>query len=355
MSELVDILKNKVVHGELYREIACGRVQCFACAHTCAIADGEAGICRMRFNRGGALYVPCGYVSGMQCDPIEKKPFFHFLPGAGAFSYGMLGCNFKCDYCQNWVTSQTLRDPESLAFPMATSPTGMVAIAHAQGADVIVSTYNEPLITTEWNVSVFKTAKAAGLMTAYVSNGYGTPESLQYLHPWIDAYKVDLKSFNDDNYRALGGRLSPVLETIRGLRDMKVWVEIVTLLVPGFNDSPKELSELTAFIAGISTDIPWHVTAFHGNYKRTGSVNTAAGDLLRAVEIGKRNGLRFVYAGNLAGRLQNLENTYCPGCGRLLVERYGFAILRNNLSETSRCPSCKRDIPGIWSRNMNQG
>ena len=208
-----------------------------ACGHACPIPDGAAGVCKVRFNRGGVLYVPFGYVGGVQCDPIEKKPFFHARPGALAFSFGMLGCDLHCSYCQNWVTSQALRDPQAVTLPRDSTPAALVAEATRLGARAIVSTYNEPLITSEWSVAIFKQARAAGLMTAFVSNGNATPRVLDYLRPWVDLYKVDLKSFDDRHYRQLGGRLEPVLATIRALHEMDIWLEIVTLLIPGFNDS----------------------------------------------------------------------------------------------------------------------
>ena len=189
---------------------------------------------KSRYNRGGHLYVPWGYVGGVQCDPIEKKPFFHAYPGALAFSFGMLGCDLHCSYCQNWVTSQALRDPEAMSPPIKASPEQLAQAAVRQGARVLVSTYNEPLITSEWAVAVFKEARAAGLATGFVSNGNGTPRVLEFLRPWIDLYKVDLKSFDDQHYRKLGGRLQPILDTIRRLKQMDFWVEIVTLVIPGF-------------------------------------------------------------------------------------------------------------------------
>ena len=238
------------------------RVRCHACGHCCPISEGQPGVCKVRFNRGGTLYVPWGYVAGAQCDPIEKKPFFHAYPGALAYSFGMLGCDLHCSYCQNSVTSQALRDPRAVAPPLAVDPARLVKDALAQGAKVVVSTYNEPLITSEWAVAIFREARQAGLTTGFVSNGNGTPQVLEYLYPWIDLFKVDLKSFNDGKYRQLGGRLQPILDTIGSLHRMGVWLEIVTLLVPGFNDSDDELRKLTAFVAGVSPDIPWHVTAF---------------------------------------------------------------------------------------------
>ena len=348
MTTLSEALAQYSIPGELYERLDGDRVRCYACAHRCSVPDGESGICRMRFNRNGILQVPFGYVAGAQCDPVEKKPFFHVRPGASAYSYGMLGCNFHCRFCQNWATSQVLRDPHSRAPVMRTGPEELIRDACAQRAEIIVSTYNEPLITSEWNAAVFRLAKAAGLMTGYVSNGHGTPEVLQYLRPWLDVYKVDLKCFDDRRYRELGGRLQPILDTIRGLYGMGIWVEVVTLLVPGFNDAREELRELTAFLAGISADIPWHVTAFHGDYRMTDAADTTPGDLLKAVEIGRSSGLRYVYAGNLPGRTRSCENTSCPDCGALLVERYGYRIIKYNMNPGGSCPSCDGKIPGRW-------
>jgi pyruvate formate lyase activating enzyme len=250
------------------------------------------------------------------------------------------------------VTSQALRDPNSAAPPLQTSPHELVSAACAQGAEIMVSTYNEPLITSEWGLAVFKEAKAAGLMTAYVSNGNATPEALEYLRPWLDLYKVDLKSFDDRQYRKLGARLDPILETVRSLHKMGFWLEIVTLLVPGFNDSQDELTKLTGFISGVSPDIPWHVTAFHKDYKMTDPENTTPNDLLKAVEIGKRSGLRYVYAGNLPGRAGNYENTYCSQCGELLVERRGYRITGYRLKAKGVCPKCGCAIPGRWAESF---
>src|SRR5476649_1517499 len=218
---------------ELIRRKEDGAVQCFACGHRCLVKPGRDGVCRVRFNDNGTLRVPYGYVGVLACDPIEKKPFFHVLPGSDALTFGMLGCDLHCGYCQNWVTSQMLRDPAAIAAPMLVEPADLVRDALRLGARAIVSTYNEPLITSEWAVAVFKEAKAAGLVTGYVSNGNGTPEVLEYLRPWVDLYKVDLKSFDDRHYRQLGGRLEPILDTIRRLHAMGFWVEIVTLLIPG--------------------------------------------------------------------------------------------------------------------------
>ncbi|MBM3791400.1 MAG: AmmeMemoRadiSam system radical SAM enzyme, partial [Acidobacteria bacterium] len=332
-----------------YETIDDRRIRCFACGHLCPIPEGAPGVCKVRFNRGGKLMVPYGYVAGAGCDPIEKKPFFHARPGALAFSFGMLGCDLHCSYCQNWLTSQALRDSRSGSAITEIEPAPMVESAVAQGAEFVVSTYNEPLITSEWAVAVFREAGRAGLLTGFVSNGNATPRVLEYLRPWLDLYKIDLKGFDDRRYRRLGGRLKPVLDTIEWLWKAGVWVEIVTLLVPGFNDSDDELREIAGFLAGISCDIPWHVTAFHPDYKMTDARCTRPDDLARAAVIGRSAGLRFVYAGNLPGALGNLENTLCPACGLLLIERRGFRVLSYSLTGEGRCPGCRTAIPGRWA------
>ena len=353
MSTLAEVLAHETREGELYERLPDGRLRCYACGHCCPLPEGAIGVCKVRFNEGGRLFVPWGYVGGVQCDPIEKKPFFHAQPGALAYSFGMLGCDLHCGYCQNWVTSQALRDPAAVAPPLQATPEGLVEDALRLHARVMVSTYNEPLITSEWAVAVFKEAKAAGLTTGYVSNGNGTPEVLEYLRPWVDLYKVDLKSFDDRHYRQLGGRLQPILDTIRRLHAMDFWVEIVTLLIPGFNDSRDELERLTSFIASVSPDVPWHVTAFHADYKMTDPPNTTAGMLVDAAAIGRANGLRYVYAGNLPGRVGGLEDTCCPSCGDMLVARYGYHIRDYRITADGRCPSCAAIVPGRWSARFD--
>lgn len=357
MPTLRSILDQNVREADalLVESLGNNRVRCFSCGHCCPIPEGQPGVCKVRFNRGGRLYVPWGYTAGMQCDPIEKKPFFHVHPGALAYSFGMLGCDLHCAYCQNWVTSQALRDPNAVAPPIGASPEALVQDALAQGAKALVSTYNEPLITSEWAVAVFKEAKAAGLITGFVSNGNGTPRVLEYLRPWIDLYKVDLKSFDDRHYHELGGRIGPILDTIRRVHAMGVWLEIVTLLIPGFNDSENELRRLTAFVAEVSADIPWHVTAFHTDYKMQGDGqrDTSAEDLLRAAEIGRDAGLRYIYAGNLPGMVDAGEDTRCPQCGATLIQRYGYHIEDYRLTAEGRCPRCSHAIPGRWAARFD--
>ena len=348
MASLSDVLAARTREGELYETFDGTWVRCFACGHVCPIPDGAQGVCKVRFNEGGKLKVPWGYVAGAQCDPIEKKPFFHVEPGSLAYSFGMLGCDLHCAYCQNWVTSQALRDPDAGSRIVDVTPEALVQQAVRSGARSVVSTYNEPLITSEWAVAVFREARRSGLLTGFVSNGNATPQVLAYLAPWIDLFKVDLKSFNDKAYRQLGGRLQPVTETIRALHQMGKWVEVVTLIVAGLNNSDDELSALAAFIASVSPDIPWHVTAFHSDYRMTGVRSTTPAMLERSAGIGRQAGLRFVYAGNLPGRVGNLEDTACPSCDTLLVERSGYGIRQNRLAGHGNCPSCGTAVPGRW-------
>ena len=343
-----EVIEKRTSEGALYEKLANNRVRCYACGHRCTIFDGLDGICRVRFNRGGTLLVPQGYVGALQLDPVEKKPFFHALPGSLAMSFGMLGCDFHCGYCQNWVTSQALRDPAAIAPVLTLNATDFIETAVQQGAAIVTSTYNEPLITSEWAVEIFKQARAAGLKTSYVSNGNATQEVLEYIRPWVDLYKVDLKGFRDQSYRKLGGVLQNILDSITKIHAMGFWLEIVTLVIPGFNDSDEEIRDIARFIAGVSVDIPWHVTAFHEDYKMTGGGNTTASTLLRAAETGRNEGLNFVYAGNLPRSVGDWENTRCPRCARLLVERAGLRVLHAYL-EDGRCPGCRQSIPGIWN------
>ncbi len=324
-----------------------GWLRCVACAHRCPIGPGRSGVCRVRFNDGGRLFAPWGYTAyGLALDPIEKKPFFHAMPGAAALSFGMLGCNFHCAYCQNWETSQALRDPVAGAGIVSVTPEAIAQQAVRAHARAVTSTYNEPLITAEWAADVFDRCRGLGLVTGMVSNGHATPEVLDFLRPRMDLYKVDLKSFRDREYRKLGGVLEHVLDGVRLAAERGLWVEVVTLVVPGFNDDDGELRDIARFIAGVSRDIPWHVTAFHPDYKMDDRGPTPRATVLRAAELGREEGLRFVYPGNLPG-LGDLESTHCPACGELLVRRTGFHVHEVRL-RGGACPACRAPIPGFW-------
>jgi pyruvate formate lyase activating enzyme len=250
--------------------------------------------------------------------------------------------------CQNWVTSQALRDPGALTDPMDVTPRQLVDIAQRQGARVVATSYNEPLITSEWAVEVFKEARPRGFTTAYISNGNATREVLEYIRPWTDLYKIDLKSFRDKNYRSLGGKLENIVNGIQMVHEMGFWLEIVTLIIPGFNDSDEELGDIARFLSGLSPSIPWHVTAFHKDYKMRDPDNTTPETLLRAARIGEAAGLQYVYAGNLPGRVGRYEDTRCPRCQTSLIRRAGYRILEDRLTGRGTCFKCGQPIPGVW-------
>jgi pyruvate formate lyase activating enzyme len=256
---------------------------------------------------------------------------------------------FLVSNCQNFLTSQTLRDDAAGVMPKMVTADKLVSLAHAYGAAMVGTSYNEPLITAEWAIEVFKKAKPAGFKTAFISNGNATPQVLDYIRPWTDCYKIDLKSMDDRNYRQLGGVVDNILETVKMVHERGFWEEIVTLVVPGFNDSEDELKRAADFIASVSPDIPWHVTAFHQDYKMTENANTTAEQLVRACEIGRAAGLRYIYAGNLPGRVGRWENTYCPSCKELLIERYGYIIRQMKVTRQGKCPKCATTIPGVWA------
>ncbi len=309
---LAEVLDRRTVVGTLWKREA-DRIRCVACGH------------------------------------VEKKPYFHVYPGSDALTFGMMGCDFHCSYCQNWVTSQALRDPASLAPVQAVTPDQLAGIARRSDARLVVSSYNEPLITAEWSRAVFEHCVEAGFTCGFVSNGNATAEALDFIRPWIRAYKVDLKCFNDANYRKLGGVLENVKATIRMVHERGIWLEVLTLVVPGFNSGDNELRAIAAFIASINPQIPWHVTAFHKDYKMTDPENTRAEQLVRAAETGASEGLKFVYAGNSPGQVGEWENTRCPSCSTTLIERYGYLIRDYRLTAEGKCPSCATPIPGIWS------
>ena len=353
MKNLSQRLDELTQPGWLFEKADSG-LRCTACGHRCLIRLGKRGICHMRVNTGSHLQVPWGYVAAANVDPIEKKPFMHFLPGSSALTFGMLGCNFHCDFCQNWVSSQALRDPDSdnsMRYIQEVSPRELVDFAVSSGAAVIASSYNEPLITTEWAIKIFKTAKDSGLKCVYVSNGFATPEVLLALQPYLDGYKVDLKCMTDEKYRSLGGNLQVVQDTIKRAHDLGMWVEVVTLVIPDFNDSSEELWDSARYLSTVSRDIPWHVTAFYPTYKRLDADRTSADTIQRAAEIGQEAGLHYVYAGNLPGRVGSLENTYCPHCQTLLIERTGYTLKNNHITTAGACPHCGEKIAGVWAHS----
>ncbi|MEN8172029.1 MAG: AmmeMemoRadiSam system radical SAM enzyme, partial [Chloroflexota bacterium] len=285
---------------------------------------------------------------------IEKKPFYHFLPGSDALTFGMLGCDLHCAYCQNWISSQALRDPASAGagrYLRKITPQEILAFGERTGAAVVASSYNEPLITSEWAVSIFKQAKDADLPCVYISNGNATAEVLAYLDPYLDGFKVDLKTMQDKQYRQLGGVLQNVLDSIERAYGLGLWVEVVTLVVPGFNDSVDELMDTARFIASVSPDIPWHISAFHPDYQMTNIPHTSVETLRRAAEIGQEAGLGYVYVGNLPGQLSEYKDTHCHHCGKCLIGRSGYVIREYRITPQGRCPDCGTTIPGVWAQD----
>ncbi|MGH7325700.1 MAG: radical SAM protein [Candidatus Rokuibacteriota bacterium] len=300
------------------------------------------GASRRAYHRDACFLVP---IKSVATESFEGDVFNLEIEGAHSYTAGF--CAVK--NCQNAITSQALRDPLMGVPPQRITPAEIADTALHHRARILTSTYNEPLITSEWAVEVFREGQRRGLVGSYVSNGNATPEVLEYIRPWVDLYKVDLKGFDDRRYRKLGGVLATVLDTIRRLHAGGFWMEIVTLIVPGFNDSDAELRDIARFLVSVSPDVPWHVTAFHPDYKMTDRADTTVATLLRAAEIGMQEGLRYVYAGNRPGRVGPFENTYCPSCRALLIERVGYRILQDRLTATSgRCPACAAPVPGRW-------
>lgn len=330
----------------LYEPLEDREVHCFLCNHHCRIRDGETGFCRVRMNMGGRLKtLAYGKVVSANSDPIEKKPLYHFLPGSMSFSVATMGCNFHCGFCQNWQISQIEEKgiPELPGQPM--SPEEIVEAARNTGCSSIAYTYTEPTIFFEYAYDTAKLAKNANLANVFVTNGFMTREALETISPYLDACNVDLKSFNREFYKsACHGRLKPVLDSIRAMKKLGIWVEVTTLIIPNRNDSDAELQQIAEFIAGISTEIPWHISRFHPGYQYGDSAPTSPETLRKAYALGKEAGLQFVYVGNLPGEE---KDTLCPFCNHPLIERGSFFASKSNVSN-SRCPECGATVPGVF-------
>ncbi len=333
------------VEAVLYERLEEGQVRCHLCAHRCRIVPGRAGICGVRVNLDGTLYsINYGRLTAAHVDPIEKKPLFHFHPGTPVFSIAAPGCNFQCAFCQNWEISQMIREFGDLRADYA-SPEAIVEAAVRSGSRGIAYTYTEPTIFAEYALETMELARSRGLYNVFVSNGYQTPEAIERFAPYLDAINIDLKAFNERYYlKVCKAKLEPVLEAIRLFHEAGVWTEVTTLVVPGENDGEEELGQIAEFLASISVDIPWHISRFHPDYKMTDHPPTPTETLERAARLGREAGLRYVYTGNVPGH--PLEHTYCPGCGRPVIERYGFFITGWHLEE-GRCAACSTAIAGV--------
>ena len=330
----------------LYHTLEERNVACDLCSHRCRIAPSKFGICGVRQNKEGKLYSHVyGEVIAAHADPIEKKPLYHYLPGTTAFSVATIGCNFRCPLCQNWQISQKSKRKDQGLSGQSFSPGDIVRAAMSHGCRSVSYTYTEPTIFFEFAHDTAKLAKNAGLGNSFVTNGYMTPEALETTHPYLDACNVDLKSFDEKFYREMcQARLEPVLESIRLMKKLGIWVEITTLVIPERNDSESELTQLARFIADVDPDIPWHVSRFHPDYDYRDSHATPVETLRKVASIGKKNGLRYIYVGNVLGES---EDTICPKCGKILIERSGYFVGKNRIVD-DRCSFCSHPIPGIF-------
>lgn len=330
----------------LYNILEDNAVQCYLCAHRCRIADGKRGICLVRENQGGKLYsLVYGRAVSQAIDPVEKKPLFHFYPGSLTYSVATVGCNFRCDFCQNWEISQAPREGREFR-DRETPPEMIVAGARHYNCRCIAYTYTEPTVFFEYTYDTSVLAHAAGIANIYVTNGYMTAEMLEAYKPYLDAANVDLKSFRDETYRRVcKARLQPVLDALKCMKQQGVWVEVTTLLVPDMNDSEAELRALADFLVNeLGPETPWHISRFHPDYKMLDRSATPLSTLHRARDIGREAGLRYVYEGNVPWA--EGENTFCYHCGRLLIRRYGFSVTENVIKE-GRCPYCSTVIDGV--------
>ena len=329
----------------LYEKLPDSKVRCNLCAHRCVIADGKKGICQVRENRGGTLYtLVYGHTIIQHADPVEKKPLFHFHPGSTAYSIATPGCNFRCRWCQNWDISQMVHDRH---FIMGEEASLEQVVAAAQKADCrsIAYTYTEPTIFFEYAYDTARLAHEAGLANLYITNGYMTEEMLETFQPYLDAANVDLKAFRDKTYRKyVGARLQPVLDTMKLMKRLGIWLEVTTLVIPGINDDEGELKDVVDFVANeLGVDTPWHISRFFPAYKMTDVSPTPVETLNRAREIGLEAGLRYVYVGNVPGE----ANTVCHKCGQILIRRLGYRILENHVQPNGRCPNCGMPVAGV--------
>ncbi len=330
----------------LYKALPEKKVLCFLCSHRCEIADSKFGICRVRQNREGKLYTHVyGEVIAAHVDPIEKKPLYHFLPGTTSFSIATIGCNFRCPFCQNWQISQASKRKKGGLQGQKLLPEDVVQAAKNYGCRSISYTYTEPTIFFEYAYDTAKLAKKEGLANIFVTNGFMTPEALETIDPYLDACNVDLKSFREEFYKKIcKAHLQPVLDSIRLMKKLDIWVEVTTLVVPGENDGEEELRSIARFIAETDPDIPWHISRFYPNYKYTDTRATPIETLRKAYSIGKKEGLRYIYVGNVLGES---EDTLCSSCGKTLIRRSGFSISDYKVKD-SACAFCGTHVAGVF-------
>ncbi|MFW6147636.1 MAG: AmmeMemoRadiSam system radical SAM enzyme [Thermodesulfobacteriota bacterium] len=331
----------------LYEVLDDQKVRCYLCHHNCRIPESQFGFCSVRQNLDGKLYTYAyGKAVAANIDPIEKKPLYHFLPGTLSFSIATAGCNFKCAFCQNWQISQVSErnGPELPGEEL--SPEDIVSKAKQANCRSIAYTYTEPTIFFEYAYDTAKLGKEEGLSNIFVTNGFMTHEALDTIQPYLDACNVDLKSFRNSFYRDIcKGRLEPVLDSIRHIKELGIWLEITTLIVPGQNDTTEELTEMAQFISSVDENIPWHLSRFHPSYQYDDIMPTPLETLRRARDIGKEEGLKFIYVGNVP---EENHDTVCPFCQEILIRRGPFTVQENRLDH-GRCPSCGKPVAGLFS------
>jgi len=330
-----------------YEKLGNADVRCHLCRHNCTIKEGHRGICAVRENREGTLYsLVYGRVISLNVDPIEKKPLFHFLPGSSSLSIATVGCNFRCKHCQNYEISQLPRERKFSIPGRDMSAAHIVSAAEQYHSASISYTYTEPTIFFEFAYDCAQLAREKGIMNVFVSNGYTGAEAARLIAPYLSANNIDLKG-SDKFYREIcGARLDPVKETIRLMKELGVWVEVTTLVIPDLNDSEKDLTDIAEFISSVDPAIPWHVSQFYPTYRLLDKPRTPVEKLRLAREIGYRSGLKYVYEGNVPGG--GGENTACPGCKEVLIKRVGYRIIENRIKK-NKCPACGTSIEGVWA------
>ncbi|MFI5295663.1 MAG: AmmeMemoRadiSam system radical SAM enzyme [Thermodesulfovibrionales bacterium] len=331
----------------VYDKLDGGDVRCRLCGHNCLIKEGQRGICAVRENREGTLYsLVYGKVISMNVDPIEKKPLFHFLPASRSLSIATVGCNFRCKHCQNYEISQFPRERDFTIPGKDVPAEDIVETAGENHCESISYTYTEPTIFFEFAYDCALAAREKGIMNVFVSNGYSGPEAVRLIAPCLGANNIDLKG-SDKFYREIcGARLGPVKDTIRLMKELGVWVEVTTLVIPDLNDSEKDLTDIAEFICSVDPAIPWHVSQFYPTYRLLDNPRTPVEKLKLARDIGYRSGLKYVYEGNVPGG--GGENTSCPVCKEVLIKRFGYRVLENKIKQ-DKCPSCGSRIEGIWA------
>lgn len=346
---LAEALASRTREATLVERIDARRLRCTACAHRCVVEDERAGACGVRFGRDGSLRVPYGYVARRYARAVETNTMYHVRPGARSLTFGMFGCDLRCPYCHNHRVSQAIRDGAEGELPIDVTPEALVAEAIADGCEVLCAAYNEPMIAAEWVRAVFDEAKRRGLATAIVSDGHTTHEALEHVRPVTDVFRVDLKGYRREHYKDLGGRIEPVLESIARAKQLGLWVEVVTLVVPGWNDDAAGLRDVADWIATIDPTIPWHVDAFVPRYRLTSLPRTPILTLVSAAGTGYARGLSYVYVGNVSDLTDELAHTRCPSCRTIVVERHDWQTRAVHLVDGA-CPSCATKIPGLWGR-----